>query len=418
MEIKSKKFIDELNSRKQGAKILSADRDFESLMAMRDRRANKYGITINEHFGDVTNPQLITKPTATTYRDDRYYVTREEFSMSHKISFTKKKKVLYSHESQRVEVVADDIDLLNSSRLPGEAYVCPNCGDLSSTEELASTGCPYCGTRFSIPQLYPKVSHFAYTEYFSELKKSGKKRAFLVALITFVIMFCIAAPIRFRVSDTTTIAIISSVFLSIIPAFIGFGISMYVHLIQVRISDHYQNAKRIQINHESNFSARVFEKAMDDYGPIFNFNYFSSRVYNLLGAMIYAENKNECPFYSGPDFIGSFDSIIDYVPIGMEIKTFNVDENGKCTIEAKVIADTYSYVRNKVLHKKAEFHIRTSKNMNYPIDINFSVHTYKCDGCSASFDVIKTANCPYCGRPHDLLDEEWYIDGAVKFFYR
>ena len=106
--------------------------------------------------------------------------------------------------------------------------------------------------------------------------------------------------------------------------------------------------------------------------------------------------------------------IIDYVPAGIEIKSFNVSDEGICTIDSKVFAITYSYVNGKILHRQTEFNVKMSKNMNYPIDINFSAHTYCCDGCSASFDATKVKTCPYCGRPHDMLDEEWYIDGGVK----
>ena len=84
---KSKKFIDELNNRKPNDKIFSANRDLESLMAMRDRRAQKYGITISESFAEPVDNYT---PLSTTYRDDRFFITHEQVAMSHKISFNKK----------------------------------------------------------------------------------------------------------------------------------------------------------------------------------------------------------------------------------------------------------------------------------------------------------------------------------------
>lgn len=425
MEVKSKKFIDELNNREPNAKMFEADRDLESLMAMRDRRARKHGISIKEYFAEPTGQDANKQPDTTTYRDDRYLVAHEAIPMSHKITFTKDNRTLYRHESNRVDVIADVIDLLDPAKLPAEAYICPNCGDISSAEELASTGCPYCGTHFSIPQLFPKVSHFSYTENNSEKTQSGVRKSLKPTIITFLIAYVIffGRSCWAILSDGGEIGSIGLVgFLMIIaaavPALICFGISMYINTIKTAVSDKYQHFSKIRADRDTAISTTVFEKAMEKYGPVFNFNYFSSRVYNLLGAMIYAENKNECPFYNGPDFIGAFDAIIDYVPIGLEILKFDIDDNGKCTIEATILADTYSYDNGRILHRKAEFHVRTSKNMNYPIDINFSAHTYKCDGCGASFDVIKTQTCPYCGRPHDMLDEEWYIDGGVRGFFK
>lgn len=411
VKIKGKKFIDELNARKSNEKLLSADRDLESLMAMRDRRTGKYGISIKEQFANPTGQHLGAKPTVIKYNDRRYVVTHESIPMSHKIFFEKKGRQVFMHESHRVDVIADVIDVIDPSKLPAEAYMCPNCATISSAEELASKGCPSCGTRFSIPQLFPKVSHFSYTEVESEKKKSIFKKSIIPALITYLVIFLITLATGKSDAFENKFRLF---FVPLIFALIVYGISSYINLFRIALSDAKQLNNRANTRNDTSYATRVFERTMEMYGPIFNFQYFSSRVYNLLGAMIYAEDKKECPFYSGPDFVGDFDTIIDYVPIGMDVVSFQVDESGKCTIGAKVIADTYSYVKGRVLHRKAEFLLKASKNMNYPIDINFSAHTYKCVGCAGSYDVTKETNCPFCSRPHDVLDEEWYIDGAVK----
>lgn len=408
IKIKSRNFIDEFNVRKPNEKLLSADRDLESLMAMRDRRTAKFGITIKEQFAAPTGQHKWGMPTAITYNDRRYVVSHEDIPMSHKIFFEKNGRQIFTHESHRVDVVADVIDVMDPSKLPAEAYICPNCATIASAEMLASTGCPSCGTRFSIPQLYPKVSHFSYTEVESEKKKSVFKKSSIPAIITFLVFFL------FMLATKKSSSVATMIILPLFFALVAFGISSYINLFRVALSDAKQLNNRANTRNMSNYSKQVFERTMATYGPIFNFQYFSSRVYNLLGAMIYAEDKKECPFYSGPDFVGDFDTIIDYVPIGMDILSYDIDENGICTIGAKVIADTYSLVNDSILHRKAEFILKASKNMNYPIDINFSAHTYKCVGCAGSYDVTKETNCPYCGRPHDVLDEEWYIDGAVK----
>lgn len=414
-EIKCKKFIDELNSRKPYEKLPSADRNFESLMAMRDRRAGKYGISIKESFGEVTNSRFEFKPTSTKYRDDRYFVTREEAFMSHKIAFTKANRILFSHESNRVDVIADVIDVIDPYKLPADAYICPNCGSMATVDKLATIGCPSCGTQFSIPQLFPKVSHFSYTEVVSDTKKRDFLKSILPALITYVVFSLIFLPLA---DFDRAEGIFGFIFVPLCLAVVAYGISWYIRMLKARFSDLSQRLNKFKTMHETDYAKYVFEKTMAKYGPIFNFQYFSSRVYNLLGALIYAQDKNECPFYAGPDIIGRFDNIIDYVPIGVEIMSFRIDDDGKCTIGAKVIADTYSYVNGRILHRKAEFVLNASKNMDYPIDINFSAHTYKCDGCGGSYDVTKMASCSFCGRPHDLLDEEWYIDGEVKVAFK
>lgn len=80
-------FCDLRNKYKPNEKLLSADRDLESWMAMRDRRTGKYGISIKEQFANPTVQHLGAKPTVIKYNDQRYVVTHEAIPMSHKIFF-------------------------------------------------------------------------------------------------------------------------------------------------------------------------------------------------------------------------------------------------------------------------------------------------------------------------------------------
>ncbi len=417
-EIKSKKLFDELNSRKPNEKLVNADRDLESLLVMRDRRCSKYGISISESFFDFG-----TWAESNSYRDDIFVVSHEKVFMKHSIDFKKNNSYLYRHESSSIQSEADVIDLIDSSRLPSQAYICPNCGSMSSAEELSSTGCPYCGAHFSIPQLYPKVSHFSYTERITDLHKDLPRKINKPLLIMWTIAYVPLYFLGFSIWKefnflAALIFDVAMILVAAIPVYFLYAILTYFVSLKTMIDDSNQRKQKKEADRKTAVSTDFFEKTMSKYGPVFNFQYFSSRVYNLLGAMVYAENINECPFYDGPDFIGYFDTIINYVPIGLEISSFKIDENGKCTVSSKVLADTYAYVNGKILYRKAEFFLKISKNMNYPININFSAHTYKCDGCGANFDVTKSHICPFCGRPHDLLDEEWYIDGEVKGVFK
>lgn len=39
-------------------------------------------------------------------------------------------------------------------------YTCPNCGAISQLSTLQEEGCPYCGTRYIMKDLYPKVTNY------------------------------------------------------------------------------------------------------------------------------------------------------------------------------------------------------------------------------------------------------------------
>ena len=54
---------------------------------------------------------------------------------------------------------------MNDGSMSGdELYCCPNCSAISSVKSLLA-GCPYCGTRFQMTDLFPKVTDFYYSDY-------------------------------------------------------------------------------------------------------------------------------------------------------------------------------------------------------------------------------------------------------------
>ena len=66
-----------------------------------------------------------------------------------------------------------------------EVYCCPNCGAVSSVSALLE-GCSYCGTKFLMEDLYPKITSF-YTQKEVDVNKNVKVGP-LVTAVLFVIL--------------------------------------------------------------------------------------------------------------------------------------------------------------------------------------------------------------------------------------
>lgn len=62
------------------------------------------------------------------------------------------------------------------------AYVCPNCGSISKLEVLQETGCPYCGTRYLMKDLYPKVTNYYFVDTGSKPESGRGKLKFRILL--------------------------------------------------------------------------------------------------------------------------------------------------------------------------------------------------------------------------------------------
>lgn len=414
---KSKDFVEELKHINDVRKFTSGDKDLNAYIETKHRRADKLGLTIHETFGQ---PDSLPNNRSRSYRDISYQITQEDVELSHEMTVMSGSKKLFHHASSRVKATMDVVDLIDKSNLPKDTYTCPNCGNFTSADVLSGTGCPYCGTHFEIPQLFPKISTFTYKELnYDDTKVAddpAKQTAFRIAAVVLVIEVLIGFSVLIENWPNAT-PLIAYWFVALFILFFSFIIP-YAFIYNLKsTTNHFKHSthaiKTFKIEQADDVSSRNFENDMRAYTPNFNFEYFSSKVYNLLGAVIFCEDESEVPSYRGPDFCGSFDSIFEYIPLGIKLHSLNAEARKFATIDLSVFADVYSYFEGEVKYRKAEFRFKVTKNLSYPIKYLFSARAFNCSGCSSTYDVTKSANCPYCGRPHDVLDQDWFIDGAV-----
>lgn len=418
-EYKSKKFIDELRRVNTIDKFEAGDKDLNAYFQAKKKRANKYGIDIKETYANAEIYEADSNRSK-SFRDISYKITQETIRLRHDITIKKKNKKLYDHSSSDGWVTVDVVDLIDKNNLPKDDYSCPNCGNFASAQVLSTEGCPYCGTHFELPDLFPKISYYSYKERAVDLNKTSKDttRLGLKVCVPIFILEVIISIIMFFEYDFQIAPMIGYWFIALFILFIIFAAVMGISYNVKATKDHFKHnlhaIKHNKISRVDDKSNENFENDMRTFSPNFNFQYFSSKVYNLLGTMIFAEKMTDVPSYKGPDFIGGFDSIVEYVPLGIKLHSFAAESQKFATIDLTVYADVYTYKNGKIAFKKEEFRLKVTKNLCFPIKFLFSARTYNCAGCSAPFDVTKTPTCPYCGRPHDVLDYDWYIDGPIQ----
>lgn len=152
-------FLSQLNTAgiEQDPELASADLKY--IRSLQRNRLEQYQAQIRYTYKTIAN----TKGLAWKLDSDTDYVTRIPFSqVDTTIEYQcgkSKKRVREKQAFYSYIVWLKNQKKVNMSK----AYTCPNCGAVSTIEELTK-GCPYCRTRFLMSELYPKI-----TEYFTLL---------------------------------------------------------------------------------------------------------------------------------------------------------------------------------------------------------------------------------------------------------
>ena len=87
------------------------------------------------------------------------------------VSFSRDGTKLYSKERDVTFYQTIIEPQAGMEHLAEQTYVCPNCAAIAHIGELLDIGCPYCGTRYIMSDLYPKVTNF----YTLESMPDGEK---------------------------------------------------------------------------------------------------------------------------------------------------------------------------------------------------------------------------------------------------
>lgn len=61
-------------------------------------------------------------------------------------------------------------------------------------------------------------------------------------------------------------------------------------------------------------------------------------------------------------------------------------------------------------NNREKLRVTLVKNLNVPIQYNFSVKKMECPNCHGSFDATKNKTCPFCNGTYRIEDADWAIE--------
>ena len=141
----------------KGENIIFADHDITYLLKLQHDRITRKGLEFD--YETYSRDEGKNQFTAGSYWQDAHYESTVCFhSCGIKRSVKKDGKKKYSDDRKCV-LYETITDVVTGAHPDHDPFCCPNCGAVSTVADLQN-GCPHCGTRFQMDDLFPKVTSY------------------------------------------------------------------------------------------------------------------------------------------------------------------------------------------------------------------------------------------------------------------
>lgn len=387
--------------------IASIDLDFA--LDLQKKRLDEKGVKIQTAFTDketVKNEVPINACTAydmgkckSNIASKTYEVTEKYFKDGKKKKKIKDRFFFYTMIT-RLE-----------NRNSEVACSCPNCGAVSSVRELLN-GCKNCKTRFIMDDLFPKVTNFYFVKTYSLANKSTKKvlAPYLLGGIVAVAAFTVWVVVKDGTFDPATANMVYEIGIRAIPVLLGGLLAGYLAWAFKTLFGLFVGAAKSipMIGPHFNCQKRL-PWLMKEVNPNFSYEYFIGKVLALLKIMIFSDDYTNLAVYEGNPMKNPFGDIVDIKYRGVsKLNSFNVT-NGCCYVDMTVYATTVKNKNSSFRVKNEKFRLTVCRSVNAMDDGVFTMKKVTCKSCGASFDATRERNCPYCGNPYHLGNDDWVV---------
>ena len=377
----------------KGRNITFADQDITYVLELQHDRIAEKGIELDyEIYSRDDNRNSFF--AISNWKDAHYESTVCSNSCGIKRNVKKDGKTKYRDDRKSI-FYGTITDVVSGSHPDDDPFCCPNCGNVSTVAGLQN-GCSYCGTRFQMDDLFPKVSAYHFLDDAGLTKKEFRDGYLTSYILTVISMFIICLITRKSLAYYIGFALGSFVL-----AYFLYGFFLFWRLIIGAISS---AGKMGTIG-----SRNRFESRMKEISPEFSYEYFISKTQSLIKTAIYSKNEHELMFYEGESLDPKMKDIID-LNFGGALGCSSVKEEGiYVTVVTKAYFDVLYATDEKVYFKKQIFSATLKRRTDIPVDFNFSMTKIACPSCGASFDATKTRNCPYCGNEYQNNSDDWTL---------
>ena len=393
----------------QGQNIPFADSDVSYVLKLQNERIRRKGIDLDYSTYVRRDKGENSRFIAGSDWEDAHYHSTVCFNSTGVKRIVKRGGSVAYRDDIRSVFYGTITDVTTGSHPDNDPYSCPNCGSVSTVSALQN-GCSYCGTRFRMDELFPKITSYYFLEDAGMTKKellSGFFKFYPFTALGTYILTCIIKPEVYLPWNLihnipTLIGMIFGIGLGSIPmAYILYVYFLFMRLIVKAIANTGKMGTA--------GSRAKFESRMKRISPEFSYEYFTSKVLSLIKTAVFSQDESQLMFYRGGALDPKMKDIIDLNYGGaLGCKTF-VDEGNFVTVETKAYFDVLYANESKVYSKSQVFSATLRRRTDIPVNMNFSMTKIACPSCGASFDATRLKNCPYCGNEYDGISDDWVL---------
>ena len=418
---------DSINS---GEKLKDADRDLQYSLHLQNERIKRHGLTAKFDYS-VRGNQADGFNLGNKWRDGHYINTVEIRSMGQQEEFFKDGKKLFKYK-ERSKIQQTMTGVTSYEDVAEDEYICPDCGTPSKIKNLID-GCPSCGNKFKMSELYPKISNyhiepdFAYTygEMFGKTILPAMGITVGVLLLLDIIASLLIAllgglgmcagsawgdsSVTFNSMQILGTALSMFFMMGIMAIFGGAFFGWIIGTIIVLIRFAILSSKKLSAVPYLG-TIKQFEEFMKKISPEYSYFFFSGKVMSMVKMLLLSDNPTELPFYNGKPINPAYKDIVEVASRGV-VGLVDIKTEGDyvfCTSDV-FLTDTY-YRGCKVSRIDEVVRVVMKKNVNKPVNMRFQITGIHCPNCGGSFDATKNKTCPYCGGSYKIEDEDWSIE--------
>ena len=346
---------------------------------------NEYGITDSRRDGASFLSRNISKAN-----------TKKIFYKNGKPIFTKKDSDIVT-----TSIISSDVN--------GDMVACPNCGGVAAASTYID-GCDYCGSRFSVKELEPKISGCTIAEDVSgKLVKSYSKIVKTLIWVTVFVIIGVVALCMYMASDSFNndvsfvagdIAFGTVILLLAIPTALGITWKSIIWFVIVALF--------LKCYRKSNIKNDYIVKRIQ---PDFSAADFVQTLDYQLKSILFATDYQSVSSFARIDFqniLSRYSNIIDAAITEVEFTNANRID-GKLVISANVKFRLYNYNGSKVKEFYEQFAVTTEIADAVLLKNVTSVRKYPCKSCGSSINLLNGGVCDYCGNRLNFEDYGYVI---------
>ena len=294
---------------------------------------------------------------------------------------------------------------LKGQKKPQKAYTCPNCGAASTIHQL-NDGCSFCGTRFLMRDLYPKI-----TGYYTLETPDRVITPFPVMIIGALAAGGISAYNYMIGSAGKSIAEIVSVLTSAAMGVIGGVLLFIAAVLGIALVRVLRNLSKIKNYSRTKKDLPPF---MRKYEPDFSMDYFIGKLVSLTSTLIYSDKADNLSIYEGESPAASLPDVVDAEWLGYLAMNKSYEQDGLLYLDMDIHMNCMHFENGKFSSKDHVFNLLLSKRAEAKTDYDFNVQAVNCNSCGASFDALREKHCPNCNTPFRMTDYDWTVKRFVS----